>query len=109
MNRLLVGASYVSLECAGFLTGLRLDTTVMIRSIPLRGFDQQMAALVTDYMEAHGTRFLKKCSPTKVEKMENGRVRVVWKYSDCGKEETDEFDTLMWAVDGKAHLFANFS
>ncbi|XP_015265602.1 PREDICTED: thioredoxin reductase 2, mitochondrial isoform X2 [Gekko japonicus] len=97
-DKLLVGASYVSLECAGFLTGLRLDTTVMVRSIPLRGFDQQMATLVTDYMEAHGTRFLKKCSPTKVEKMEDGRVRVVWKHSDSGKEGTDEFDTLMWAV-----------
>lgn len=32
----------VALECAGFLTGLRLDTTVMMRSIPLRGFDQVM-------------------------------------------------------------------
>lgn len=32
--------SDVALECAGFLTGLGLDTTVMMRSIPLRGFDQ---------------------------------------------------------------------
>ncbi|XP_077165112.1 thioredoxin reductase 2, mitochondrial isoform X1 [Paroedura picta] len=95
---LLVGASYVSLECAGFLTGLRLDTTVMMRSIPLRGFDQQMAALVTDHMEAHGTRFLKKCTPTKVVKTGNGRVRVSWKDGDSGKEGTDEFDTLIWAV-----------
>lgn len=30
----------VGLECAGFLNGLGLDTSVMIRSIPLRGFDQ---------------------------------------------------------------------
>ena len=27
---LVVGASYVALECAGFLTGLQYDTTVMI-------------------------------------------------------------------------------
>ena len=38
--RLVIGGSYVALECAGFLTGLEFDTTVMIRSIPLRGFDQ---------------------------------------------------------------------
>ncbi|XP_066465680.1 thioredoxin reductase 2, mitochondrial isoform X2 [Tiliqua scincoides] len=95
---LVVGASYVSLECAGFLTGLGLDTTVMIRSIPLRGFDQQMATLVTDYMEAHGTRFLKKCSPTKVKKKDNGKLRVTWKSTDSGKEGMDEFDTVMWAV-----------
>ncbi|KAM6423155.1 thioredoxin reductase 2, mitochondrial isoform 1-T1 [Liasis olivaceus] len=95
---LVVGASYVSLECAGFLTGLGLDTTVMIRSIPLRGFDQQMANLVTNHMEASGTRFLKKCSPTKVKKAENGRLRVTWKYAESGKEKSDEFDTVMWAV-----------
>jgi thioredoxin reductase (NADPH) len=37
---LCVGASYVSLECAGFLQGIGFDTTVMVRSILLRGFDQ---------------------------------------------------------------------
>ena len=36
---LVVGASYVALECAGFLTALGYDTTVMVRSIFLRGFD----------------------------------------------------------------------
>jgi thioredoxin reductase (NADPH) len=34
---LCVGASYISLETAGFLTALGFDTTVAIRSIPLRG------------------------------------------------------------------------
>ena len=34
------GGSDVALECAGFLTGIGLDTTVMVRSIALRGFDQ---------------------------------------------------------------------
>ncbi|KAH0625557.1 hypothetical protein JD844_015120 [Phrynosoma platyrhinos] len=70
----------------------------MMRSIPLRGFDQQMATLLTDYMDDYGTRFLKKCSPTKVKKAENGRLRVTWKYHDSGKEKSDEFDTVMWAV-----------
>lgn len=36
---LVVGASYVALECAGFLRGLGYDVTVMVRSILLRGFD----------------------------------------------------------------------
>ena len=36
---LVVGASYVALECAGFLRALGMDTTVMVRSILLRGFD----------------------------------------------------------------------
>ena len=37
---LIVGASYVALECAGFLAGLGFETTCMVRSILLRGFDQ---------------------------------------------------------------------
>jgi thioredoxin reductase (NADPH) len=40
---LVVGASYVALECAGFLTALGFDTTVMVRSVLLRGFDQDCA------------------------------------------------------------------
>ncbi len=36
---LIVGASYVALECAGFLNGCGYETKVMVRSILLRGFD----------------------------------------------------------------------
>lgn len=36
---LIVGASYVALECGGFLNGLGYDTSIMVRSILLRGFD----------------------------------------------------------------------
>lgn len=43
---LVVGASYVALECAGFLNALGYDTTVMVRSILLRGFDQDMAKII---------------------------------------------------------------
>ena len=48
---LLVGASYIALECAGFLRGFGFDTTIMVRSIFLRGFDQQMATKIGEYME----------------------------------------------------------
>lgn len=40
---LIVGASYVALECGGFLHSLGYDVTIMVRSILLRGFDQDMA------------------------------------------------------------------
>jgi pyruvate/2-oxoglutarate dehydrogenase complex dihydrolipoamide dehydrogenase (E3) component len=53
---LVVGASYVALECAGFIKGCGFDTTVMVRSILLRGFDQQMADKIGSYMESHGIR-----------------------------------------------------
>lgn len=63
---LIVGASYVALECAGFLSGLGFDVTVMVRSILLRGFDQEMAELVGIHMENERVRFLRPCVPTKV-------------------------------------------
>ncbi|VEL13679.1 unnamed protein product [Protopolystoma xenopodis] len=63
---LVIGASYVALECAGFLTSLGYDTTVMVRSILLRGFDQLMAQMAGAYMEKHGTKFIRQCVPTAV-------------------------------------------
>ena len=63
---LMVGASYVSLECGGFLQGIGLDVTIMVRSILLRGFDQQMAEKIGEYMESHGINFVRPCVPTKV-------------------------------------------
>jgi thioredoxin reductase (NADPH) len=76
---LVVGASYVALECAGFLTALGYDTTVMVRSILLRGFDQDMANRIGKYMENHGTNFIKGAIPTKLEKPDPaGRVIVTF-------------------------------
>lgn len=95
---LVVGASYVGLECAGFLTGLGLDTTVMMRSIPLRGFDQQMSTLVTDYMASHGTRFLKGCVVLSVKRLPDNQLQVTWKDVASGKEDVDTFNTVLWAI-----------
>ncbi|XP_068616737.1 thioredoxin reductase 2, tandem duplicate 2 [Brachionichthys hirsutus] len=95
---LVVGASYVALECAGFLTGIGLDTTVMVRSIALRGFDQQMAGLVTDYMEAYGTKFEWKCVPKAVDKLPSGALQVTWMDAQTGNEHSATYDSVLWAV-----------
>ena len=42
-----MGASYVALECAGFLRALGCEVAVLMRSAPLRGFDQERAATLT--------------------------------------------------------------
>ena len=76
---MVVGDSYVALECAGFLRGLGYDTTVMVRSILLRGFDQDMANRIGTHMENHGTRFVREAVPTKLEKPnKEGRIRVTY-------------------------------
>lgn len=96
---LVVGASYVALECAGFLAGLKYDTTVMMRSIPLRGFDQQCAERICDYMVEHGTKFIRGAIPAAVEKLPSGKIKVSWKPSSGdGPMESDEYDTVLVAV-----------
>uniref|UniRef100_A0A2K5C5R8 Thioredoxin reductase 2 n=1 Tax=Aotus nancymaae TaxID=37293 RepID=A0A2K5C5R8_AOTNA len=92
------GAADVALECAGFLTGIGLDTTVMMRSIPLRGFDQQMSSLVTEHMASHGTRFLRGCTPSQVRRLPDGQLQVTWEDRTTGKEGTGTFNTVLWAV-----------
>ncbi|CAG5135490.1 unnamed protein product, partial [Candidula unifasciata] len=97
---LCVGASYVSLECAGFLAGLGLDTTVMVRSILLRGFDQQCAESIGKYMGDHGVKFIRGAVPTKIEQLqkgEPGRYRVTAK-TDEGKEIVEEYNTVLLAI-----------
>ncbi|KRX95068.1 Thioredoxin reductase 2, mitochondrial, partial [Trichinella pseudospiralis] len=93
---LVVGGSYVGLECAGFLSGLGYPVTLMVRSIPLRGFDQQMAHLVTDNLIVHGTDILWRCKPKKI--LKNGiKLRVEWE-DEVGKSNSDLFDTVLWAI-----------
>eukprot|EP01102_Stenamoeba_stenopodia_P011605 TRINITY_DN3585_c0_g1_i1.p1 TRINITY_DN3585_c0_g1~~TRINITY_DN3585_c0_g1_i1.p1 ORF type:complete len:423 (-),score=96.78 TRINITY_DN3585_c0_g1_i1:314-1582(-) len=94
---LVVGASYVALECAGFLTTLGYDTTVMARSIFLRGFDQQIAEAIGTYMKEHGTKIIRPAIPTSLEKLPSGKIKVDWKHDETGPA-SDEFDTVLFAV-----------
>jgi thioredoxin reductase (NADPH) len=100
---LVVGASYVALECAGFLRAFGLDVTVMVRSILLRGFDQQMAELIGTYMQNHGVSFVRPCVPTKIERVREevegqpAVYKVTGRQAD-GSEFTGEYNTILMAV-----------
>jgi thioredoxin reductase (NADPH) len=93
---LVVGASYVALECAGFLAAFNYDTTVMVRSILLRGFDREIADKIGENMADTGTKFINEATPTKLEKLESGKILVTYKQGD--EEKTEEYDTVMLAV-----------
>lgn len=93
---LCVGASYISLECAGFLAGYGNDVTVAVRSILLRGFDRECVDRIGGYMESHGIKFKKEVTPTKMEKVED-QIRVT--FSDGS---TDVYDTVLAAVGRRA-------
>ncbi|RMX38762.1 hypothetical protein pdam_00018521, partial [Pocillopora damicornis] len=97
----IIGASYVALECAGFLAGIKLDVTVLVRSILLRGFDQQMAELIGNDMISHGIKVKRPSIPTKIELIEEGtprKLRVYYKHLDSGEEGSVECNTVMFAI-----------
>lgn len=96
---LIVGASYIALECAGFLAGFGYDVTVMVRSILLRGFDQEVAEKIGEYMARHGVKFIRGTVPHHVEATADNKRRVVWKSPEDDKVDVEDvFDTVMLAI-----------
>jgi len=92
-----VGASYVALECAGFLTGIGCDVTILVRSILLRGFDQEMAERIRSHMITHGTKFKDKVNPKSIVKNADGKFTVTYGPKD-GEDTVEEFDTVLQAI-----------
>uniref|UniRef100_A0A7S2HE74 thioredoxin-disulfide reductase (NADPH) n=1 Tax=Helicotheca tamesis TaxID=374047 RepID=A0A7S2HE74_9STRA len=90
---LCVGASYISLECAGFLAGIGHDVTVAVRSILLRGFDRECADLIGAYMQDHGVKFRREVVPKKLEKVDGDKIQVT--FSDGA---VDVYDTVLVAI-----------
>ena len=96
---LIIGASYISVECAGFLVGLGYDTTVMVRSVILRGFDRDMANRVEGVLQRSGVKFYYKCNPISFTKNEeNGKIKVEYENSETKEKKVEEFDTVMLAT-----------
>ncbi|XP_071557979.1 thioredoxin reductase 1 isoform X1 [Temnothorax nylanderi] len=94
---LVVGAGYIGLECAGFLNGLGYDTTLMARSIVLRGFDRQMAEHIAEEMQQRGVNFIYEAKVKKIAKQEDGRLLVDWVDKD-GQIHQDVYDTVLFAI-----------
>lgn len=103
---LLVGASYIALETAGFLHEMGFETHVMVRSILLRGFDRECAEKIGTYLEKNGLIFHNKCTPQSLEKMEDGKILVTFKKNNGKGEEPsicqDVYDTVMYATGRRA-------
>ncbi|XP_061711822.1 thioredoxin reductase 2, mitochondrial isoform X1 [Cydia pomonella] len=95
---LVIGAGYIGLECAGFLNSLGYSATVLVRSVPLRGFDQQMAGMVVAEMEQRGVTFHHRTIPLSVEKLENGQLKARWVNTETKQEGEDVFDTVLLAT-----------
>lgn len=105
---LVVGASYIALECAGFLHEFGWDTTVAVRSILLRGFEPMISAQIGEYMERSGVRFLQPTVPVKLERRSAGdesldeearnKITVTLKHVKTGETTEEEYDTVLFAT-----------
>ncbi|XP_075170553.1 thioredoxin reductase 1, mitochondrial-like [Haematobia irritans] len=101
---LLVGAGYISMECAGFLRTFGYDVTVMVREVILRNFDQQMASIVRQSMQERGVKFLLHCIPLNVRKLYDNVLEVRYRNTKTHKEIIEVFETIIWAIGRKASL-----
>lgn len=54
-------------------------------------------------MASQGTRFLKHCTPSRVQKLPDGQLQVTWEDLTSGKENMGTFSTVLWAI-GKGAL-----
>lgn len=92
-----VGAGYVALECAGFLTGLgQGKVTVLVRSMMLRGFDREMVESIRTIMTHNGTQIIEGVLPSSIEQQPSGKLRVT-----MSNGNSEEFDTVLAAVGRK--------
>jgi len=73
------------------------ETSIMARSIILRGFDQGMAFRIEKNMSVQGIKFIKESIPTKFTKTDFGRILVEYQSGD-GVKKTDIFDTVLLAI-----------
>lgn len=60
------------------MNGLGYDATIMIRSIILRGFDQQMANTIAEEIEHRGVHLIWQAKPKALAKQDDGRILVQW-------------------------------
>ena len=102
---LVVGGGYVALECAGLLAGLGHDVSLLVRSVPLRGFDAQCAELVLGSVGAAGAKVVRGATPVRATRADSGRLAVTWTQPREGgsgrraaEEVSDEFDTILVAT-----------
>jgi len=52
------------------------ETTIMVRSILLRGFDQDIAKRIGDDMEKVGVEFIWEATPKSIVKLDSGKLLV---------------------------------
>lgn len=93
---LVVGGSYIALECAGFLNEFGYSVTVAVRSILLRYFDRQCAEKIGEIMKEMGCQFKYGATIKSIVKQpESNKLLVTFNNPEL---QAEEFDTVLYAV-----------
>lgn len=79
------------------MNALGYETSVMVRSILLRGFDKEMASRIGKYMSNQGIRFIKESIPTKFTKTDSAKILVEFLTGDSDNK-SEIFDTVLFAI-----------
>jgi len=57
-----------------------------------------MADRIATHMGTLGTKFLKNSTPQKLEKLDNGKIKVTYHKGKNNTECSDEYDTVLFAI-----------
>jgi glutathione reductase (NADPH) len=91
---MIVGGGYIGCEFAGVFNGLGAQVTMFIRNTQiLRGFDDEARGHVADGLRARGVDIHTECTPERIERLGNGRLRVTGATGAVA-----EVDTILWAT-----------
>eukprot|EP00252_Welwitschia_mirabilis_P015171 TRINITY_DN33389_c0_g1_i1.p1 TRINITY_DN33389_c0_g1~~TRINITY_DN33389_c0_g1_i1.p1 ORF type:complete len:493 (+),score=117.13 TRINITY_DN33389_c0_g1_i1:340-1818(+) len=92
-HAVILGGGYIAVEFASIWKGMGADVDLFYRSdLPLRGFDNEMRAIVKDNLEGRGINIHPKTNLLKLERTERG-IKV---YTDQGDELMA--DVVLFAV-----------
>lgn len=95
---LIIGGGYIALECAGFLHGFGCDITVMVRSVVLREFDQEMAKKITNHLETLGIKFLMEFEPLEIKRIDTNTLEVKLNSKNDSEIIIEKFNTVFLAI-----------
>jgi thioredoxin reductase (NADPH) len=99
-DTLVMGGSYIALECATMLQALMCPVTIMVRSVFLRKFDQDMVKIL---MEKLDLNTMKNTDMVKIELLDNNKKRV-WYDNKEDKDTYIDVDTVLFAIGREANI-----
>jgi NADPH-dependent 2,4-dienoyl-CoA reductase/sulfur reductase-like enzyme len=83
----LIGGGYIAMEMCEALTGLGIETAVMVRrNRPVIRWDVELTKMMQDEMNKNGVHFLPDTKPTSIERGKGSHLRLI---TDKGEIDTD--------------------